>query len=50
VVAQEDDHLAQIHCESHADMFFAYLEKVGSAVVQRVAAQLMHYGDRELVT
>ena len=47
-VAKEDDSLAQIHRDSPAEMFFAYLARVHTAVVQCVAAQLVDDDDLQL--
>jgi hypothetical protein len=48
-VAEEDDAVSQIHEHSRADMFFEYLARVGTTVVQQVAAQLVDQGQLELM-
>jgi len=47
-VAEEDDSIAQIHLDSPVGMFFDYLERVRTMVVQCVAAQLVDEGDLQL--
>ena len=47
-VAKEDDNLAQIHRDSPVEMFFAYLSRVHTAVVQCVTAQLVDQDDLQL--
>ena len=44
VVAAEDDQVTPVHPDSRVDMFFDYLDRVGTAVVRRVAARLVDYG------
>ena len=44
VVAAEDDRATPVHQDSQVDMFFDYLERVGTAVVRRVAARLVDHG------
>lgn len=46
-VAREDDHVAQIHGNSPVEIFFSYLEKVRTAVIREVAAQLVEHGERD---
>jgi hypothetical protein len=43
-VAAEGDQVTRVHQDSRADMFFDYLEQVGTAVVRRVAARLVDHG------
>lgn len=43
-VAEEDDTLTPVHEDCHVDMFLAYLAKVGTVVVRRVAAKLVDQG------
>jgi len=43
VVAAEDDQVIPVHQDSRVDLFFDYLERVGTAVVQRVAARLVDH-------
>lgn len=47
-VAEEDDTVSQIHEHSRADMFFDYLARVRTTVVQCVAAQLVDQGELQL--
>jgi hypothetical protein len=44
-VAKEDDSMAHIHRASPVGMFFDYLERVHTTVVQCVTAQLVDRGD-----
>lgn len=44
VVAAEDDRATPVQQDSQVDMFFDYLERVGTAVVRRVAARLVDHG------
>lgn len=48
VVAAEDDWATAVHQDSQVDMFFDYLERVGTAVVRRVAARLVDHGPLQL--
>lgn len=47
-VAAEDDQVTPVHPDSRVDMFFDYLERVGTAVARRVAAQLVNHGPLQL--
>jgi len=44
VVAAEDDQVLPVHRDSRVDLFLDYLERVGDAVVQRVAARMVDHG------
>ncbi|MDQ3274004.1 MAG: hypothetical protein M3Q39_02955 [Actinomycetota bacterium] len=46
VVAAEDDQVIPVHQDSRVDIFFNHLERVGSAVVWRVAARLVDQAER----
>ncbi|MGB6163609.1 MAG: hypothetical protein WBF75_13760 [Pseudonocardiaceae bacterium] len=48
-VAEEDDTVTPVHEDCHVDMFFDYLEDVGTAVIQRVAAKLVDQGPLQLI-
>jgi hypothetical protein len=48
-VAEEDDNLAQVHRDSPVEMFFDYLARVHTAVVQCVTAQLVDQGELQLI-
>ena len=48
VAAAEDDQVIPIHQDSRVDLFFDYLERVGTAVVRRVAARLVDHGSSAL--
>jgi hypothetical protein len=48
VVAAEDGRATPVHQDSQVDMFFDYLERVGTAVVRRVAARLVDHGPLQL--
>jgi hypothetical protein len=48
MVAAEDDRMTPVHQDSRVDMFFDYLERVGTAVVRRVAARLVDHGPLQL--
>lgn len=46
--AAEDDQVTPVHQDGRVDMFFDYLERVGTAVVRRVAARLVDHGRLQL--
>jgi hypothetical protein len=48
-VAEEDDTVTPLHDNCQVGMFFDYLEQVGTAVVERVAAKLVNQGPLQLV-
>ncbi|MGH3869074.1 MAG: hypothetical protein ACRDQ4_23765 [Pseudonocardiaceae bacterium] len=48
-VAEEDDTVTPVHEDCHVDMFFAYLEDVGTAIIKRVAAKLVDQGPLQLI-
>ncbi len=47
-VAVEDDRVSAVHEDSRVDMFFDYLDRVGTAVVRRTAARLVDHGPWQL--
>ncbi len=48
-VAEEDDTVTPVHEDCHVDMFFDYLEDVGTAIIKRVAAKLVDQGPLQLI-
>jgi hypothetical protein len=48
VVVTEDDRMTRVHQDSRVDMFFDYLERVGTAVVRGVIARLVDHGPLQL--
>lgn len=47
-VAEEDDTLTQVNEACDVDLLFAYLKRVGTAVISRVAAKLVDQGQLQL--